>query len=320
MNYALDQVFNEAGLPEITYVQPKEALQLKGSLSTKGKHVTLVGPSGSGKSTVATKALHTLGFDSKDVLQLSGRTYSSFGSIFEVFGSVFGVAPDPAEIEPWLSVYKLIMIDDVHHLTLSARTELAKNLKLLARAQHSFLHDRNRQDERGDSRTGPELAIRNDSWHVGAQTNEFMEELLHLGEQALNVSFPTQARETAIAAAQGSPSILQAIARIACVNADVFGTQQEAREVPIELPLIRDAVAQQYDGRYLSKIVSLARGRRQARSVHDTYYNLVEQIAKSGKQQISRDELYHKIVGSEDARKKGGVATAFTAPSMPCPK
>ena len=61
----------------------------------------------------------------------------------------------------------------------------------------------------------------------------------------------------------------------------------------------------------MSKIVSLARGRRQARSVHDTYYNLVEQVARSGKQQISRDELYHKLVGSQDARQKGGVRNSF---------
>ena len=55
-HYELGEVFNEAGLPEVTYVPPAETKQLRGSLATSGKHVTLVGPSGSGKSTVATRA------------------------------------------------------------------------------------------------------------------------------------------------------------------------------------------------------------------------------------------------------------------------
>ena len=41
MTNKLDEVFNEAGLPALTYVAPAEAQQLKGSLLTRGKHVTL---------------------------------------------------------------------------------------------------------------------------------------------------------------------------------------------------------------------------------------------------------------------------------------
>ena len=67
-----------------------------------------------------------------------------------------------------------------------------------------------------------------------------------------------------------------------CGKADVFETAEHQRTLRVELPLIRSAVVQQYDGRYLNKIVSLARGRRQARSVHDTYYSIIEQVALSG--------------------------------------
>ena len=74
----------------------------------------------------------------------------------------------------------------------------------------------------------PELAIRNDAWHIGKQSPEFMKQLLTAGEDALKVRFTPESRETAIAAAQGSPSIFQAICRITCVEADVFETGTEA--------------------------------------------------------------------------------------------
>lgn len=309
--HRLGEVFNEAGVPEITYVAPAEARQIKASLATPGKHVTLVGPSGSGKSTVAHRILEQLEFGKDRVHVFNGRSYSAFTSIFEVFGAEFGVAPEVGEVEEWLRLYDLILIDDVHHLQLATRNELAANLKLwhergirlfmigIAKTSEAILG----QDS--------ELAIRNDSWHLGAQDDDFMRELMNKGAEALNIEVPPNAAQTAIAAAQGSPSIFQAICRMACAEADVLKTQDERRIVDINLPLIRESVVRQYDGRYLSKVVSLARGRRQARSVHDTYYALVEQVARSGKQQISRDELYHKVVGSANARQKGRIRNSF---------
>ncbi len=310
--YSLGEVFNEAGLPAVTYVPPREAQQLKGSLITPGKHVTLVGPSGSGKSTVAYKALEEIGYDKAKVHIFSGRTYSAFTSIVDVLGAEFDVAPHLGEIEPWLKLYELIVIDDVHHLSALARNELASHLKLWHERGIRFFMVGIAKTSEAILGQDPELAIRNDSWRLGAQDSVFLEKLLRLGEAALQISVDGDARATAIEAAQGSPSIFQAICRIACVAADVLRTQEQPVDVPIDLPLIRSSVVHQYDGRYLTKVVSLARGRRQARSVHDTYYRLVEQVVRStAKQQISRDELYHKIVGSEDARQKSRQRNSF---------
>ncbi|WP_153395335.1 TIR domain-containing protein [Ornithinicoccus halotolerans] len=311
MRYELGEVFNEAGLPEVTYVAPSIGQQLKGSLATKGKHVTLVGPSGSGKSTVATRTLASLGFADDDILRLNGRNYAQASTITEIFGQIFGVAPTMEEIEPWLKVYKIIFVDDVHHLSTNARNELASRLKIWHEMGIRFFLVGIAKTSEAILGQDPELAIRNDAWHLDRQTNEFMFELLAKGEEALNIEFSDDARKTATAAAQGSPSIFQAICRIACVEADVFATVPEKVSIDVDLPLIRSSVVRQYDGRYLTKIVSLARGRRQARSVHDTYYSIVEQIARSGKQQISQDELYHKIVGSADARNKGRARNSF---------
>lgn len=310
--YELGEVFNEAGLPDVTYVAPAEARQLKGSLVTPGKHVTLVGPSGSGKSTVAVRALSEIGFDKSQVHIFSGRSYASFGSFLEVLASEFHEEPSLDKLEQWLKLFRLVMIDDVHHLTASARNELASYLKLWHENDIRFFMIGIARTSEAILGQDPELAIRNDTWRLGSQDDAFMETLLDLGSDALQIEVEGEARRTAIAASQGSPSIFQAICRIACVAADVLRTQSSPRAVPIDLPLIRSNVVQQYDGRYLAKTVNLARGRRQARSVHDTYFRLVEQVALGqGKQQISRDELYHKIVGSEDARQKSRQRNSF---------
>lgn len=311
LKHKLDEVFNEAGLPALTYVPPAEAQQLKGSLFTRGKHVTLVGPSGSGKSTVANSTLKSLDLDENKVHAFSGRNYAESTSILEVLGQEFRVAPTTEEILPWLKLYDLVMIDDVHHLSLGARTELAKFLKLWHEVGIRFFMIGIAKTSEEILGLDPELAIRNDTWHLESQSTEFMEKLLKKGEAALNIRLDDESRSTAVAAAQGSPSIFQAICRIACVEADVFWTGETLVDVRVELPLIRNAVVKQYDGRYLTKIVSLARGRRQARSVYDTYYEIVHFVARSGKQQISQDELYHNVVGSAEASAKDGLRNSF---------
>ena len=320
--YALSDVFNEAGLPDVTYIPPAEAKQLKGSLATSGKHVTLVGPSGSGKSTVANRALTELEYDSTQVYSLSGRSHVGASTILEVLGKEFGVAPDLAEVNDWLTLYRLIMIDDVHHLSVGARTQLASFLKLWHEQGIRFFMIGIAKTSEAILGQDPELAIRNDTWHLGGQSEDFLRALLAKGENALNVHFSDEGKDTAVRAAQGSPSIFQAICRIASVEAEVLKTQPSGQEVEVEvdLPLIRDAVVKQYDGRYLTKIVSLARGRRQARSVHDTHYAIVDNVAKSGKLQISQDELYHKVVGSQEARKKSGIRNSFYRAMKSLPK
>ncbi len=248
----LGEVFNEATIPDVTYVPPREARQLKGSLSTPGKHVTLVGPSGSGKSTLAQRTLKDLDIDPDAIHTFSGRSYSSLSTLTEVLGAEFGTEPNLSAIEEWLQVFELVVIDDVHHLSLSVRMELAKELKRwhelgirlflvgIAKTSDEILG------------ADPELAIRNDSWSFGTQNGEFLHELMRKGEEALNIDFSAQGRAVAVAAAGGLPSVFQAICRIACVEADISQACEERREVEIELPLLRDAVVRQYDSRYLS--------------------------------------------------------------------
>src|SRR4051794_23407748 len=115
--YELHEVFNEANVPTVTYVPPAEAKQLRASLRTRGKHVTLIGASGSGKSTVAEKILAELDLPDGAVHKFSGRSYPLETSFLSILGREFAEEPTAPAVEPWLQAYSIIVVDDVHHLT-----------------------------------------------------------------------------------------------------------------------------------------------------------------------------------------------------------
>lgn len=128
--FQLDAVFNEARVPQVTYVPPAEVKQLRASLKTKGKHVTLVGASGSGKSTVAEKVVAEVHPSPTAVHKFSGRSYTGESSFLSILGKEFSEEPTQAALEPWLKSFAVIVVDDVHRLTFEARQELAQMLKL----------------------------------------------------------------------------------------------------------------------------------------------------------------------------------------------
>lgn len=308
----LSEVFNEAKVPTVTYVEPAEGAALRGSLRTEGKHVTLIGPSGSGKTTLAERSLEDIGVKPDAVLPLSGRTESAATSILEVFGRLFTEPADFEAVTEYLTLYRFTLIDDVHHLGTLARQELARLLKLW--------HERNvRFFLIGIAKTSEEivgqdaeLAIRNDTIGLGTQGSEFCTQVISLGEEALNVRFDDESRRRIVEASRGIPSVLQAICRIACIDAGVLESAEETQGISVDLPRLRESIVRMYDPRFFGSVVALAKGKRQARSVHDTYLDIVTVLAEEGASEISREALYHRIVGRiEDPAEKSRKSTSF---------
>jgi energy-coupling factor transporter ATP-binding protein EcfA2 len=310
--YQLDEVFNEAQIPTLTYVPPAEAKQLRASLKTKGKHVTLVGASGSGKSTVAEKILAEVFPDPNRVHKFSGRTYTTETSIVSILGKEFQEEPSAAAVEPWLQAFDLVVIDDVHHLSFEARQELARMLKLWHEKGIKFLLIGIAKTSDQILGSDPELAIRNDVHTLAAQDAEFLRTVLLKGEAALNIEFDDSFEAAAVGAAKGLPAIFQAMCRIACVECDVEHTESARKEVKTELSAIGRSVVRMFDPKYFLRLVGLAQGRRQARAVHDTFFEIVDALGRSSKTQISKPELYQKIVGSvQDPELKKRKSTSF---------
>jgi GTPase SAR1 family protein len=310
--YALDAVFNEAQIPTVTYIAPGEAKQLRASLKTRGKHVTLVGASGSGKSTVAKKLLAELFPRNGELHEFSGRSYPDDRSFLSILGKEFAEEPSSSALAPWLKSFSAIVVDDVHHLTYDARHELAKMMKLWHEHGIKFFIIGIARSSDEILGTDTELAIRNDVHTLGAQNEEFLAQVLQKGETALNISFSEQFATSAVLAAKGLPAIFQAICRIACVEADVDVTCVDHRTIDTQLAAIGKSVVKMFDPRYFLRLVGLAQGRRHARAVHGTFFEIVDALARSAKSQISKAELYRKIVGSiVDADVKRRKSTSF---------
>lgn len=310
--HELDEVFNEATVPTVTYVPPAEAKQLRASLKTRGKHVTLVGASGSGKSTVAEKILAETYPEKGALHKFSGRSYTTETSFLSILGAEFSEEPTAAAIEPWLKAYALVIVDDVHHLTFEARQELAGMLKLWHEKGIKFFLIGIAKSSDQILGSDPELAIRNDVHTLASQDEAFLRQVLAKGEAALNIAFTKEFADAAVAAAKGLPAIFQAICRIACVESDIERTVDPKRAIDIRLPAIGKSVVRMFDPKYFLKLVGLAQGRRQARAVHDTFFEIVDSLARSAKIQISKAELYRKIVGSlQDPNLKKKKSTSF---------
>ena len=58
--YQLEQVFNEASYPKITFVEPREYTYIRSAFKAEGKHITISGPSGTGKTTLVISLLKDL--------------------------------------------------------------------------------------------------------------------------------------------------------------------------------------------------------------------------------------------------------------------
>jgi hypothetical protein len=124
--YQLSEVFNEAEVPVLTFVPPKDFNDLVGSLRTPGKHVTLSGPSGCGKTTLAKKALGKAGIGPGGYHWVSGRDHAHTASLVEVLSAALSCEP---EALGYLHAAGIFVIDDFHHLQQSVREEIGIKLK-----------------------------------------------------------------------------------------------------------------------------------------------------------------------------------------------
>ena len=126
--YQLEDVFNEARYPDITFIPPKEYPQIKSAFRAKGKHITLSGASGSGKTTLIKRLIDEEQVSRYDLVELSGREYSQLESGLVVLAEKLKVQPTLEEVTSLLQLVRFVIIDDFHHLSKGARLEIGRHL------------------------------------------------------------------------------------------------------------------------------------------------------------------------------------------------
>lgn len=311
--YPLEQVFNEAAYPEVTFVPPTNYAHIRSSFKTPGKHITISGASGTGKTSLVTHAFRDLGIAVSDVLWINGRQYATVDSGIAVLARVLGAPEDFDEITNLLKLVKFTVIDDFHHLSTGAKLETAKLLKLWHEKGARFVIIGIASSAADLYGADPELGIRNDPFEVRAQNAAFTRRLIYLGEEALNVKFTEALQEQIISASNCVPSVIQVICKTCCIEAGVEETVSgDAKEVDHDLKNLRDSVLRVFHAKYMGKVVGLAQGKRRARAVHNTYFDIVASIARDGRSEIPTASLYQDVVGTvPDRDERRRKATSF---------
>lgn len=310
--YKLEQVFDESKFPELTFVPIKEYSFINSAVRADGKHVTISGPSGSGKTTIAKRILMEENIESSNLLWINAREYESASSYEELFARILKVDPDFEAITEYLAIVKFVVIDDFHFLSQQVRYQIAKNLKLLHEKKVRFMIIGISSSAEELVGVDAELGIRNDPFNLKTQSPEFVGRLIDLGTHLLNVTFDPATREQIIKASNGVPSVVHVICRIALVSHNVFETLQAAREIHIDLKELKDEILRIFDSKYFNKILSITKGKQQARSIHNTYFDIIEAIAEDPRSEIPTEYLYEKLIKPiADPKERGRKATSF---------
>lgn len=293
----LEQVFNEATLPDVTFVYPAEYPSFRSAVRAPGKHVTLSGPSGSGKTTLVKRLLQEEGILETSLLWINARKYSGVSGCFEMLGQELAEAPTFDAITPYLQAVRFVVVDDFHHLPGEARAQLASSLKLWHEYGVRFITIGIASSAAELLDVDPELGIRNEAYELSTQSASFTRRLIQQGCDALNVSFSEQLTEEIVAASRHIPSVIQLICRAGCVAGQVLQTiPGERRMIDLKLSDLREAVLRVFHGKYLNKVVGMAKGRRAARAVHNTYFDIVCAIKNTPRLEIPTEYLYAQVV------------------------
>lgn len=308
----LEAVFNEAAYPEYTYVNPKEYPFIKSALRAKGKHVTISGASGSGKTTVVNKILRDLEIKPSDILPINGREYKHHTNYLEMFGAMIGVDPSYEEISPYLASQKLVIIDDFHHLSESVKDGLSADLKLWHEKDVRFVLIGIASSARDLAGNDSELGIRNDVFDLKTQDETFVKTLMNQGGMHLRIHFSDNFLNETASGSKGIPSVVQAICRTTCIKHGIETTQPTEVVIEESLANIKDEVLRIFEHKYFDKIVALSKGKLQAKSVHNTYFDIVSAIAKDERSDIPTEHLYRTIVAPiTDPKAKNQKSTSY---------
>ena len=308
----LEHVFNEAAFPEVTFVEPKEYPYIKASFKAPGKHITLSGASGTGKTTIARKLLRELNIPEADVLWINGRQYADVDSGLVLLAQELGTGPSFNEVTDLLQLVTFVVMDDFHFIKHGARLEIASKLKLWHEKNVRFIIIGIASSAEELYGVDAELGIRNDPYELKTQSEDFCHTLLARGASALNIEFSNALTSEIVKASNGVPSIVHVIARVCCIDAKVEETQPNTKIIDTTLKNIKEAVLRIFHGKYRDKVVGLAKGKQQAKSVHNTYFDIVAHIANSTASEIPTEALYRSIVGTiSDPKERGKKATSF---------
>lgn len=242
----VEDVFRDTGVPEYTYVIPREHNKLLVALRTKGKGLIVEGPSGIGKTTCIKKILEERNIEAT---YLSARRKDDVA----VINTILNTPQDKG----------VIIVDDFHVLEDETKQRLADLLKLLA--------DELREDiklvlvginKAGDTliHLAPDLVNRIDCISFGSCTEEQLSDVVSKGETALNIEISI--KDQIIEKSRGSFHIAQMLCKEICILAGCIETVNEKMIISNSLQSAIDNIMHALEPAFDETITEFASGNR----------------------------------------------------------
>lgn len=261
----LEEVFRLSGIPSYTFVEPARYDEIKISIRTPGRCSVIEGPSGIGKTTTVTKAIQDLKL--KNVTSLSARRLFEAELIAEL---------------PTMSDIGTVIVDDFHRLPDTIKGLLSDYMKVLADSGD----DKSKLILIGINKAGQQLVkfahdigMRIDFFKLEANPNEKIEELIALGEHALNVKIV--AKEQVAKQTQGSFQIAQLLCHKLCVLSKVTETCPSLTTLDLPIDAIIEEVMDDLARQFKEAIMVFARGSKLRREGRAPYLHILRWLADS---------------------------------------
>ena len=284
----LEEVFRLSGIPTYTFVQPDRYDEIKVSVRTPGRCLVLEGPSGIGKTTTITKVLGDLGI-SGQVLSLSARKQSDLEYILEL---------------PNLGDLGTVIVDDFHRLDDATKARLSDFMKVLADSENAasklILIGINKAGQQL-VKFAHDLGLRVDVFKLETNSDEQIEKLIALGEEALNLKLSDT--EAIAHHAQGSFQIAQLLCHKLCVLDHVLETAASPKTITTSLNVAIEDVMSDLARQFREAAVTFARGSKIRREGRAPYLHILHWLSETDEWSI---DLSEAIIAHPDMR--GSVA------------
>jgi len=278
--YKLEDVFVTEGVPEFTFVQPPNYIDILLDVRRKGKPVIVEGQSGTGKTTAIKHIIQEIAED--DVRYLSARH------------------PDDVEALEQLATRRVpgfFVIDDFHRLSEDIREQLANIAKLAA--EQGAAANLPKLVIIGINQVGsdliqlvPDIAKRTGIHRIEPGTETEIRTLIESGCERLNMEFDDVlaiCRES-----RGDYWLTQQICQAACGMAKITATVSERAVVPIDADAIRARVVSRLRAAYYPAVKAFCRGRR-FRPSNDPYFKLLRIIGQQDSSVVDLNEMANAL-------------------------
>ncbi|WP_233851222.1 hypothetical protein [Paraburkholderia sp. HD33-4] len=272
----VEEVFKRSGLPTYTFVEPTEYNKLLVSVRTPGRGTIVEGPSGIGKTTSVLRIVDSL--TQTQVMKVSGRNPDDFDLI--------AALPEMKDIG-------IVVIDDFHRLPEEIKHSLADYIKLLAdkedvgskliivginKAGQSLLN------------YASDLTGRIDTIQFEANPENKVEELISLGEAALNVKI--NIKREIIEEAQGSFHLAQMLCQETCIEEGILEERDTEQETKTSMEVIRERILVELAKSFFEKAKLFATGPRLRKEGRAPYFFLLYWLGQAREWSINvTDEI-----------------------------